>query len=98
MKLSECKSLIRGYRKCAEEGNVDFNWLTTARWSLRHSWAAEERDAALARAERAEAEVERLKSELNALSNYIMDDEIISVLALAPSDNDLLSPDHQEGA
>ena len=45
------------------------------------------------RAERAEAEVERLKSELNALSNYIMDDEIISVLALAPSD---LGPITQE--
>lgn len=62
MTLTECKQLMRRYRECAEMGDVQFDWRTTARWSLRHSWACEENDKlrlalrdATGRAEAAEA-------------------------------------------
>lgn len=42
MTLTECKQLMNWYRNDAEAGIVQFNWRTTARWSLRYRWAKEE--------------------------------------------------------
>ena len=74
MTLTECKQLMRLYRHDAEAGIVQFNWRTTARWSLRHRWACEENDKlrlalrdATARTEAAEAALAQCGDELEDL-------------------------------